>query len=412
MSAASWLWAVFLLGMAVSFVLVGLACRLGPRLGLVDRPRPGEVQARVVPRSGGYGMLFGLWLVLLASLALRPPSVLANPDDDLKLVGMLLGSLLILPLGLIDDRHRLSPLTQFGAQLLIAAIPVGFGIRIGSIASPFGPALPLPIWLDVPFSLLWIVGMINAMNLIDVMDGLAGGIAAMAALVLFTRSLWFDQLSIAVLPLALAACALGFLPRNFHPARVFMGTSGSVLLGYALACASVIGGAKVGTAFAVLGLPIIDTAWVILRRLAKRRSPFQGGDAEHLPQRLHALGYSQRRIMLGLYAISGLFGWLSLSLHSPADGPGPEKAYLLLGIVGVMAAVLLGVTALSVRRGRAALAKARADASPALARVGAAGPAPLTLPSPPLGEREDLFPLPQGGEGWGEGGREEPTSPR
>jgi UDP-GlcNAc:undecaprenyl-phosphate GlcNAc-1-phosphate transferase len=340
---------VFVLGLSTSYVLVGLAGRAGARLGFVDKPRAGEVQHRAVPRSGGYGMLLALWLALAASVLLRPAEVPANPEDDLKLAGMLLGSALILPLALLDDRYRLGPVPQLVSQLGLAAVAVAFGIRLGSLASPFGPALPLPEWLDLVLSLLWIVAMINAMNLIDVMDGLAAGIAAMAALVLFTRSLWFDQLSIAVLPLALAACALGFLPRNFHPARLFMGTSGSVMLGYALACMSVIGGAKVGTAFAVLGVPILDTAWVIIRRLAKGRSPFKGGDAEHLPQRLHRLGLSQRKIVLGLYAISGIFGWLSLSLHSPPEGPGPEKLYLMLGIVLTMAAVLLGVTLMSVR---------------------------------------------------------------
>lgn len=354
MTAAAWLPLTFLTGLAASFVLVGVARDYGGRLGLIDRPRAGEVQARVVPRSGGYGMLVGLWLAVLASVALRPGDIPANPSDDLKVVGMLLGSVLILPIGLLDDRRRLGPLPQLGAQLLVAAVPVGFGIRIGSLASPFGEAVALPEWLDLALSLLWIVGMINAMNLIDVMDGLAAGIAAMAAVVLFTRSLWFDQLSIAVLPLALAACALGFLPRNFHPATVFMGSSGSVLLGYSLACMSVIGGAKVGTAFAVLSVPILDIAWVIARRLAKGRSPFKGGDAEHLPQRLHRLGLSQRQIVFSLYAISGVFGWLSLSLHAPPEGPGLEKLYFLLAIAGAIATVLVGVTVLSVRKEREA----------------------------------------------------------
>jgi UDP-GlcNAc:undecaprenyl-phosphate GlcNAc-1-phosphate transferase len=245
---------------------------------------------------------------------------------------------------------------QLLSQVAIAAVPVLFGLRFGSLASPFGSAIELPLWLDAPLTVLWIVGMINAMNLVDVMDGLAGGIAAMAALVLFTRSLWFDQVSIAVLPLILAAAAIGFLPHNFHPARVFMGTCGSVLLGYWLATMSVIGGAKVGTAFVVLAVPILDTAWVIGRRLMRGRSPFQGGDMEHLPQRIHALGLSQLHTVLLLYVISGVFGLLTLTLHSPAEGPSLEKAALIFGIVVVMAAVLGAVTYLSIRQRRRATA--------------------------------------------------------
>jgi UDP-GlcNAc:undecaprenyl-phosphate/decaprenyl-phosphate GlcNAc-1-phosphate transferase len=345
-----WFVAVALVGALTSYVLVGLARDHGWRLGLVDRPREGEVQERAVPRSGGYGMLVGLWIAIGASLLLRPAGVDAPARDDFTTIGMLLGSALVLPLAVLDDRRRLGPLPQFLGQCVVAAVPIGFGLRIGSIASPFGPALELAPWVDVVFTFGWILGMINAINLIDVMDGLAAGIVAMAAIVLFMRSVWFGQPSIAVLPLALAACALGFLPRNFHPATVFMGTSGSILLGYALATTSVIGGAKVGTAFAVLAFPILDTAWVMLRRIARGRSPFQGGDREHLPQKLHWLGLSQLQTVLLLYMLSAVFGFLSLSLHSPATGPGIEKLFLLVGLAALMLLVLAVVTLLVVRK--------------------------------------------------------------
>jgi UDP-GlcNAc:undecaprenyl-phosphate/decaprenyl-phosphate GlcNAc-1-phosphate transferase len=347
-----WVLGVAVLGATATYVLVGVAIRHGRKLGMVDAPRPGEVQVRAVPRSGGYAMLAALWLAVGLAYFGRPGGVVAAEGDDWKLLGVLLGSLAIVPLALLDDRRRLGPLPQLFGQLAIAAIPVAFGLRLGSLASPFGPAIPLPLWLDVPLTMLWIVGMINAINLIDVMDGLAAGIAALAAIVLFTRSLWFGQYTVAVLPLALVGCALGYLPHNFHPARIFMGTSGSVLLGYWLATMSVIGGAKVGTAFVVLGVPILDTAWVIGRRLLARRSPFIGGDAEHLPHRIHALGLSQVQTVLVLYLICAAFGALSLTLHSPAEGPTMAKVYLLLGMVAVMALVLSTVTILSVRRKR------------------------------------------------------------
>jgi UDP-GlcNAc:undecaprenyl-phosphate/decaprenyl-phosphate GlcNAc-1-phosphate transferase len=350
----SWTLGVAVLGAIASFALVGLAIRRGSGLGIVDAPRPGELQKYVVPRTGGYAMLLALWLAVALAVFGRPGDIAANPDDDWKLLGVLLGSLAIVPLAILDDRRRLGPLPQLVGQVAIAAVPVLFGLRMGSIASPFGAALELPIWLDIPLTMLWIVGMINAINLIDTMDGLAAGIALIAALVLFTRSFWFGQYTIAVLPLALAGCTLGYLPHNFHPARIFMGTSGSVLLGYWLATMSIIGGAKVGTAFVVLGVPILDTAWVIGRRLLARRSPFKGGDSEHLPHRIHALGLSQVQTVLVLYLICAAFGWLSLTLHSPPEGPTIAKLYLLLGMVAVMALVLATVTILSLRRGRAA----------------------------------------------------------
>ena len=277
-----WIVGVTLLAVLASYTLVGLAARHGGSLGMVDVPRAGEVQVRPVPRNGGYGMLVAIWLATGLAVFARPAELQAAPGDDWKLIGVLLGSLLIVPLAMLDDKKRLGAGAQLVGQLAIAAVPVAFGLRIDSIASPFGSAVELPVWLGMLLTVLWIVGMINAINLIDVMDGLAGGIALMGAGVLFVRSLLFGQYTIAVLPLALAGAALGFLPHNFHPARIFMGTSGSVLLGYWLATMSVIGGAKVGTAFVVLGVPILNTAWVIGRRALAGRSPFQGGDSELL----------------------------------------------------------------------------------------------------------------------------------
>lgn len=352
----AWIVGILLLAALTSYALVGLAVRHAQALGMVDVPRPGEVQVRTVPRNGGYAMLVAVWLATGLAVFARPAELQAAPGDDWKLLGVVLGSLLIVPLALLDDRKRLGPLAQLMGQIAIAAVPVAFGLRIESIAWPLGPAMELPVWLGVLLTMFWIVGMINAINLIDVMDGLAGGIAAMGAGVLFIRSLWFGQHTIAVLPLALVGATLGFLPHNFHPARIFMGTSGSVLLGFWLATMSIIGGAKVGTAFVVLGVPILNTAWVIGRRALAGRSPLKGGDSELLPQRFHALGFSQLQTVLMLYLICGTFGLLSLTLHAPVDGPyltpPIAKLWLLLGMVGVMAAVLATVTYLSVRQQR------------------------------------------------------------
>ncbi len=349
-----WIVAVLVLAILVSYTLVGLAVRHAAALGMMDVPRAGEVQVRAVPRNGGYGMLAAVWLAVGAAVFARPAAIEAAPGDDWKLLGVMLGSLLIIPLAMVDDRKRLGAGAQFAGQFAIAAIPVAFGLRIESIASPLGEAVQLPPWLGMAITLLWIVGMINAINLIDVMDGLAGGIALMGAGVLFFRSLMFEQFTIAVLPLALAGATLGFLPHNFHPAKIFMGTSGSVLLGYWLATMSVIGGAKVGTAFVVLGVPILNTAWVIGRRMLAGRSPFKGGDSELLPQRLHALGLSQLQSVILLYAICAIFGLLSLTLHAPLEGPyltpPMTKLWLSVAMVAVMVVVLATVTYLSVKQ--------------------------------------------------------------
>lgn len=351
-SALVWLGLSALAAWLVTFLVGAWSTRLGELLGTIDRPRPGEVQRRPVPRTGGYAMLLGLWCALGLMFVARPADLPTNREDDVKLLGMLLGTLAIVPLALWDDRRRLGPWPQLVGQLVIAVIPVLFGLRLGSIATPLGFVYELPAWLDPLLTVLWIVGMINAVNLVDVMDGLAGGIAAIASLVLCLRMLWFDQLSIAVLPLILLAASLGFLQRNFHPASVFMGSSGALLLGFWLATTSVVGGAKLGTAFVVLGLPILDTAWVILRRLAAGRSPFRGGDEEHLPHRLHAIGLSQLQTVLLLYGFSAVFGALALTLHSPAAGAPFEKLYLVVGMVLSVGAVIGFATAARPRKPR------------------------------------------------------------
>jgi len=345
-----WLAAVFALAVVAAFALTGAAGRVGQRLGMLDYPRRNELQQSVVPRSGGYGICAAFVLAVLASLLIPSPALARSPDDARRLLGVLLGLAPLLGLAYLDDRRRLGPLPQLVGQVVIAAVPVAFGLWIDSIALPYFGAVPLPSWLGVPLTLLWLVAMINTINLVDVMDGLAGGIAAIAALTLFARSFLFGQLTIAVLPLALAGACLGYLPRNWHPARLFMGTSGSTFLGYTLGTLAIVGGVKVGTAVIVLGLPMLDVAWVICRRLSHGRSPLMGGDGEHLPQRLAALGVAQPRIVLLLYGFCGLFAWLGLALHSPV--PTVAKLAVLLGMVLAVAALLATVTWLGRRAAR------------------------------------------------------------
>ncbi len=332
---------VFVAAFAAAAVFVPLAGRCGRRLGFVDHPRRGEVQTAAVPRSGGYGIFAAYLIGVGASLLLLP----RYADEYPRVAGLLLGGALLMPLAFVDDWRRLSPLPQLLWQIAVACVTVYFfGITFDSLANPFGGVLPLPAVLVVPATLLWIVGMINTLNLTDTMDGLAGGVTAIAALVLAAVSLQNGQASIASLALALAGATGGFLLYNFHPARVFMGTSGSLFLGYTLGVVAIIGGAKIAAAVMVLGLPMLDVAWVIVYRLAQRRSPLRGGDAAHLPHRLLAMGLSQRAVALILYAICLLFGGLALLLTRI------EKLYGFL-LLGVVALVLMVVVARRAPRG-------------------------------------------------------------
>jgi UDP-GlcNAc:undecaprenyl-phosphate GlcNAc-1-phosphate transferase len=357
--AAIWLGISFLVAAITTYGLAVLMERFGRRLGVMDEPRAGEVQRNVVPRTGGYAMLGGLWVALLVGYALRP-WLLVDPElgpewnaaDDLRIFGLVLGSLAIVPLAVLDDRRRLGPWPQLLGQVLIAIIPVAFGLRVSSIAQPFGDPIQLPIWLDIPVSILWFVGMMNALNWVDVMDGLAGGVALGGAMVLFARAYLFTQYSVALFPLVLAGTCLGFLGRNKPPATIFMGSSGSLLLGFGLAGSGILGGAKVGTAILVLGVPILDAAWVIFRRLTRGARPTIGGDREHLPMKLHDLGLSTGQTVLVLYLVSAVLGVIGLSLHTPPEAPSIDKLYALLGMVLVLLAVLAGVTVAVTRRRR------------------------------------------------------------
>ncbi|MBI2756002.1 MAG: undecaprenyl/decaprenyl-phosphate alpha-N-acetylglucosaminyl 1-phosphate transferase [Chloroflexi bacterium] len=354
---APWLIGAFLAALAATYLLVLMAEHAGERLGVVDAPRPGEVQDRVIPRTGGYAMLGGLWLALALGYAARgwflsSPGEGAdwNAEDDQRMLGIVLGTLAIVPLALLDDRRRLGPWPQLVGQVVVASIPVAFGLRVSSIAQPFGDPLKLPLWLDVPVSVLWFVGMMNAINWVDVMDGLASGITIMGALVLAARALLFLQFSVALFPLVLAGVCLGFLGRNRPPASIFMGTSGSLLLGFGLAASGILGGAKVGTAILVMGVPILDAAWVIFRRLTRGARPQLGGDREHLPMKLHDLGLSTRNTVLVLYAVSAVLGTLGLSLHTAPEAPSIEKAYVLAGMVVVILGALALITFAVTRR--------------------------------------------------------------
>lgn len=347
----TWYLVVFLAAALVAAPLVMAAERAGRRLGMVDLPRQGETQRHAAPRTGGYGVFGAFWLAILLSFAVMPDQQVRLPADNLRLAGVFLGSLVLLPLAVLDDRRRLGPAPQLAGHVLAALVPVLFGLRMEEVATPMG-IVRLPEGLAGPLAVLWVVAMINAINLLDSMDGLAGGITAIASAVLFLRSAWFGQASIAVLPGALGGACLGFLTRNWYPSRVILGSSGAMFLGYMLGVVTVVGGVKIGTALLVLAVPILDVAWVIYRRLAQGRSPLRGGDAEHLPHRLRALGLSDRAIVLGLYAVCALIGAAVLLMHSTL--PTTEKAYLAGAVVVGVFALIAGV---------ARLASARAQAS-------------------------------------------------
>ncbi len=330
--------AVFTAAFLLAMICTPIAGRLGHHLGWVDRPDGRRQHQGDIPRLGGIALYVAFVGALLLSLALPaawlPPRL--DPKELTRLAGLLVGTTFVFIAGLADDRYELSPAAQLAVQVVAGLIAVAFIIHIKHVNNPFtsrlffGPeGFPTPIvWA---LTLLWFAGMMNTVNWLDGLDGLAAGVAAILCTILALHMFREGQHSVVVQPLALLGAVLGFLPFNFHPARVFMGSAGSYVLGFALAALGIIGGAKMATVLLVMGLPILDVAWLIWRRWRQGRSPSQGA-RDHLHFRLVDKGLGQRAIVVGYYAFSAGFGALALVI-----GPRVYKlmALALLGAIGL-----------------------------------------------------------------------------
>lgn len=324
----------FLAALALAWVATPIAERLSRRYGFMDRPSPRR-EARLKPRLGGVAM----YIAFTAAVVATAPLVHRDAAETLRIAGVLLGGLIATAVGALDDRWELSALPQLAAQAAAAGVAMSTGILVAFVTNPFGGEIAgsllfLPFWLSLGFTFFWIVGAINTVNFLDGIDGLAAGVVAVAAGILCLHSIIIGQYTIAVLPAALMGCALGFLPFNFFPSRVTMGTSGSAFLGFALGTLAIVGGAKVATLLLVLGVPIVDTAWIIVRRLAEGRSPFSG-DRGHLHHRLQALGFTPPQIAFMTYAACASLGGLALLLGRLA------KLYLFGGMAVALVALLV-----------------------------------------------------------------------
>ena len=269
---------------------------------------------------------------------------------DGKLLAILAGAVVLVIAGAVDDKRQptqreLGAAPQLAVQLLAASIAVLAGVTILDVrdptaGGPFGGVIALPLWAGALLSLFWIAGMVNTVNFLDGLDGLAAGVAAIAAAILAFVSLKLGQPDLAILALALAGAAAGFLPHNLHPARIFMGTSGAWFLGFMLATLAIVGGAKIASALLVIGVPVFDVALLILLRLLARQ-PIWRGDRRHLHHRLLDTGLGPRATVLLYYCLSAAFGLYALAFTNNRSVGLGLKIYGLLILVGVMAAILV-----------------------------------------------------------------------
>ncbi len=347
----------------VSLMLTPLTIRYAARLSAIDEPdEDRRVHEKPIPRTGGIAVAASFVIVGVAGLAINAVFHFAPPLREVRtpeLIALFVGVGLGGVLGYLDDRLQLRARWQFIGQFVLAAIAVALGIGIEKFPNPFGGG-PYEVaggmLVDIAgygfdigvaaITTIWIVGMLNSVNFVDGLDGLLGGIALIAVTTLGIVSLTGDsvQPAVAVMCGLMAGALLGFLRYNFHPARVFIGTSGVFAVGYALAVLSVLGTAKLAVALLVLGVPIIDTFWIIIRRTLSGRSPFSA-DRGHFHHRLLDLGLSHRQAVLLIYAICIVLAALSLIL----PGSSQITAFLVIVLGGGIVLYLL------TRRAREAL---------------------------------------------------------
>lgn len=311
-----------------ALIITPLARRLSFRLGIVAEPGGRRRHSGNIPKLGGLAV-FIAWLAGIGlTYWLLPP---ADPDDALRLRGVVLGSFVVLAGGLLDDRYDLPPGAQIVIQLLGAVIAVSHIIFIEVFTNPLPSdalwdAIPLfrvdgdLVWLWRPLALLfttfWVLGMINAVNFLDGLDGLAAGVCLIAAAFFAYHSYRLEQVTVPLFPLALAGALFGFLFFNFAPARIFLGSAGAYFLGYQMATLSILSPAKLSTALLVMAVPIIDVAWQIVSRIRHGRHPMRG-DRGHLHFRLYDSGLPTQVIVLGYYAVAVLFGLVAVLVASP-----------------------------------------------------------------------------------------------
>ncbi|MGE4283988.1 MAG: MraY family glycosyltransferase [Clostridia bacterium] len=319
----------FIVAFLIAFAATPLAKVIAYKIGAIDVPKDDRrIHKKPIPRLGGLAIFYGFII-----------SVVAFVEIDKSIRGILLGALVIVLLGIIDDVKQLKAKVKLVFQIIAALIVVFHGVRIEVLTNPnlfsAKETIELGFW-SVPLTVAWIIGVTNAVNLIDGLDGLAAGISSIASICLLFVSLLAGEpvgiiSSTAMITAALAGSCLGFLPYNFNPAKVFMGDTGATFLGFILATISIQGLFKFYAVISfaapllILGLPIFDTGYAILRRMIHGKSIMEA-DRGHLHHRLIDMGFSQRQTVMILYTISGILGLSAVVL----TGSGAFSAMVLI----------------------------------------------------------------------------------
>ncbi|MEK5444537.1 glycosyltransferase family 4 protein [Fredinandcohnia sp. FSL W7-1320] len=296
-----------------SFITVLIATpfviKLAIKIGATDKPNHRKVHQKVMPRLGGLAIFIGVFVGFFASGLYKE-----------RMTGIILGALIIIIIGILDDKYQLSAKVKFIGQIGVAGIIVSTGLTIDFISIPFVEKINLGIWA-IPVTIFWIVAITNAINLIDGLDGLAAGISSIGIATIAIMAGIAGKGLILPLALILLGSTIGFLFYNFHPAKIFMGDTGALFLGYSISILSLLGLYKSVTLFSfvvpilILGVPIFDTTFAIIRRIVNKK-PIAAPDKSHLHHRILALGFSHRNTVLIIYAMGILFSICAIVFES------------------------------------------------------------------------------------------------
>lgn len=331
--------APFFLALLISFISTPLVRKLAFKIGAVDIPKDDRrVHKEPMPLIGGLAIFFSVIAVTLIFLPLNR-----------EIVSILIGGTIIVIGGIIDDLRELNPKAKFVFQIIAGLIIIYGGVKVDFVTNPFtkDSSLIYLHWLSIPITLFWIVGITNTLNFIDGLDGLSAGVAMISSITLMIVAGKFGYTSVIILSASIAGACLGFLPFNFNPAKIFMGDTGALFLGFMLAAITIEGVMKSVATIAIvapiliLSVPIFDTTFAIFRRLLNGQS-IASADKGHLHHRLLNKGYSQKKSVLILYAMSAGFGLFAIVI-SRANTRQAVYASIGLLLVSVLVAIKLGI---------------------------------------------------------------------
>ncbi|MBM7654738.1 glycosyltransferase family 4 protein [Neobacillus cucumis] len=307
---------MFYLTLAICFfssiILTPLVKKLAFKIGATDKPNQRKVHQKIMPRLGGLAIyisfLIGVAIIRPDATSLLP---IMNPNENIHLA-IILGSIVIILTGVLDDTKEISPKVKLFGQILASFIVVFMGdLKVEFINLPFGGQLNFG-FLSIPITMFWIIGITNAINLIDGLDGLAAGVSTIALFAISGMAFLMGNPYVMILALIAAVSSLGFLIFNFHPAKIFMGDTGALFLGYLISVLSLLGFKNVTfislvIPIIILGVPISDTFFAIIRRLVNKQ-PLSAPDKSHLHHCLLRIGFSHKQAVLIIYAMSLVFG--------------------------------------------------------------------------------------------------------